>query len=284
MCSLVLNACATAQPSWCRSSRGRVRCPERTARGWPSFADHVIGTIGGGHLEWSAIDSAQAQLPTANEPWRSEVALGPSLGQCCGGRVRLRFEPISAQDRDRLGARLSPTLHAVALFGGGHVGHAIVQALAPLPFAVHWVDSRDGVFPDHLPAQTRTEHSEPVHLAVRDIAPHSRVLIMSFFARRRPGHRGGLLAAPTRAPRPALCRPDREPNQMGDVRASLARTRIWRGRTATHHLPDRLAGHHGQSAGGDRGQRGGTNAVTTVYNLNPGRSGAKDHPSFVRDP
>jgi xanthine dehydrogenase accessory factor len=160
--------------------QGQGSVPRENGAWMAVFADHVIGTIGGGHLEWSAIDSAQAQLPTANEPWRSEVALGPSLGQCCGGRVRLRFEPISAQDRDRLDARLSPTLHAVALFGGGHVGHAIVQALAPLPFAVHWVDSRDGVFPDHLPAQTRTEHSEPVHLAVRDIAPHSRVLIMSF--------------------------------------------------------------------------------------------------------
>ncbi|CAN1489720.1 XdhC Xanthine and CO dehydrogenases maturation factor, XdhC/CoxF family [Burkholderiaceae bacterium] len=160
--------------------QGQGSVPRENGAWMAVFADQVIGTIGGGHLEWSAIASAQAQLPTATEPWHDEVALGPSLGQCCGGRVRLRFEPISAQDRERLSARLLPTLHPVTLFGGGHVGHAIVQALAPLPFAVHWVDSRDGVFPDHLPNQTNTEHSEPVHLAVRDIAPHSRVLIMSF--------------------------------------------------------------------------------------------------------
>lgn len=160
--------------------QGQGSVPRENGAWMAVFADQVIGTIGGGHLEWSAITSAQAQLPTATEPWRTEVALGPSLGQCCGGRVRLLFEPVSAQDLDRLSPRLSPTLHPVALFGGGHVGHAIVQALAPLPFAVHWVDSRDGVFPDHLPEQTRTEHSEPVHLAVRDIAAHSRVLIMSF--------------------------------------------------------------------------------------------------------
>ena len=144
------------------------------------FADHVIGTIGGGHLEWSAIASAQAQLPTATEPWHHEVALGPSLGQCCGGRVRLRFEPISAQERDRLSVRLLPTLHPVALFGGGHVGRALVQALAPLPFAVHWVDSRDEVFPPDVPAQVHTEHSDPVQAAVADLPAGTHVLIMSF--------------------------------------------------------------------------------------------------------
>lgn len=160
--------------------QGQGSVPRENGAWMAVFADHVIGTIGGGHLEWSAIASAQAQLPTATEPWHHEVALGPSLGQCCGGRVRLRFEPISAQERDRLSVRLLPTLHPVALFGGGHVGQAIVRALAPLPFAVRWVDSRDGVFPEHLPEQTRPEHSDPVHLAVRDIAAQSRVLVMSF--------------------------------------------------------------------------------------------------------
>lgn len=163
---------------WVEQGQGSV--PRENGAWMAVFANQVIGTIGGGHLEWSAIASAQAQLPTATEPWHQEVALGPSLGQCCGGRVRLRFEPISTQDREHLRTQLSTTLHPVALFGGGHVGHAIVQALAPLPFAVHWVDSRDGVFPNPLPHQTHSEHSEPVHSAVRDIAPRSRVLIMSF--------------------------------------------------------------------------------------------------------
>lgn len=144
------------------------------------FDQQVMGTIGGGHLEWSAIASARERLPHATHAWHSEVTLGPSLGQCCGGRVGLLFEPITVHDMLRLQARLSTVLHPVTLFGGGHVGHAIVQALAPLPFAVNWVDSREGVFPIHLPHRTSTEHSEPVHMAVRDIAPQSRVLVMSF--------------------------------------------------------------------------------------------------------
>ena len=68
----------------------------------------------------------------------------------------------------------------MAVFGGGHVGLAIVRLLASLPYAVHWIDSRDGVFPPALPAQVRTEHSEPVQGAVADLPAGTRVLIMSF--------------------------------------------------------------------------------------------------------
>ena len=64
--------------------------------------------------------------------------------------------------------------------GGGHVGHALARVLAPLPFALTWIDSRDGVFPDPAPEGVRCEHSEPVQLAVPRLAPGSRVLIMSF--------------------------------------------------------------------------------------------------------
>jgi len=39
----------------------------------------------------------------------------------------------------------------MALFGAGHVGRALVLALAPLPFAVRWIDSREGAFPSHIP-------------------------------------------------------------------------------------------------------------------------------------
>src|ERR1700689_5415105 len=48
----------------------------------------------------------------------------------------------------------------VLLFGGGHVGRAVVLALAPLPFAVHWIDSRPDQFPQHVPSNVVTIHSE----------------------------------------------------------------------------------------------------------------------------
>jgi xanthine dehydrogenase accessory factor len=41
----------------------------------------------------------------------------------------------------------------VLLFGAGHVGKAIVHALAPLPFRIAWIDSRGDAFPPDLPPQ-----------------------------------------------------------------------------------------------------------------------------------
>jgi xanthine dehydrogenase accessory factor len=107
-------------------------------------------------------------------------ALGPSLGQCCGGVVRLRFERVFAADVPVLKARLAPPRAPVALFGGGHVARALVNTLAPLPFAITWIDSRDGIFPPGLAANVRSEHSDPVQGEVPSRAPLSRVLIMSF--------------------------------------------------------------------------------------------------------
>lgn len=145
-------------------------------------ADSPIGTIGGGHLEWDAMRQARDALASADAPaaWEQSVVLGPSLGQCCGGALVLRFEQVDASHIDELRERLNAGQTPLALFGGGHVGRAIVQALAPLPFDVTWIDSRDEVFPQDLPTHVCAEHSDPVQSAVRDLAPGSCVLIMSF--------------------------------------------------------------------------------------------------------
>jgi xanthine dehydrogenase accessory factor len=160
-------------------TRGSV--PREEGAWMAVFADAVVGTIGGGHLEWDAERRAREWLKSGEtQPCEQKVVLGPSLGQCCGGTVVLRFELIDHRQLADLPGRLAPPLWPVALFGGGHVGRAIVQALRPLPFAVTWIDSRDEVFPEGLPASVRTEHSDPVQAAVRDLTPGSRVLIMSF--------------------------------------------------------------------------------------------------------
>jgi len=157
----------------------------REAGAWMAvFADALVGSIGGGHLEFDAIAIARRALTgEAIVPLR-RFALGPSLGQCCGGVVQLRFEALQAADADAVHARLQAAADRrrmpIALFGGGHVGHAIVRALEPLPVRVHWVDSREEVFPADLSRSIVTEHSAPVQAAVADLAPQSRVLIMSF--------------------------------------------------------------------------------------------------------
>jgi xanthine dehydrogenase accessory factor len=164
-----------------QSHRGSV---PREAGAWMAvFAQGQAGTIGGGHLEWQALSEARARLAgKAGAPTLS-FALGPSLGQCCGGEVALGFEHVTAADIPRLQAQFSQArsaLPCVALFGGGHVGRALVQTLANLPLQLHWVDSRDEIFPDPLPAHVRAEHSDPVQAAVADLAPGSLVVVMSF--------------------------------------------------------------------------------------------------------
>lgn len=161
--------------------------PRDTGAWMAVFAHAQVGTIGGGHVEFEAIARANAQLAGTAQPGNSLVqrfALGPALGQCCGGVMRLRFERVSAADAPTLASRLGSDwrrqVRPVALFGGGHVGAALVGVLSKLPFALRWIDSRDGVFPVQLPEGVVCEYSDPVQAAVRDVAPQSRVLIMSF--------------------------------------------------------------------------------------------------------
>ncbi len=144
------------------------------------FANTLVGTVGGGHLEFDAIAHAKTLLHGGSGDTVVRYALGPSLGQCCGGEVVLHFERITLADAQALGQRLARPHTPIALFGGGHVGRAVVQVLASLPMDLIWIDSRDEIFPTELPAQVQCEHSDPVHAAVADLQPGSRVLIMSF--------------------------------------------------------------------------------------------------------
>jgi xanthine dehydrogenase accessory factor len=154
----------------------------RDAGAWMAvFADRVINTVGGGHLEQDAICAARAMLAMADVPVQTlRFALGPSLGQCCGGVVHLQLEVIHAADSAALQVRLRQIGPVVALFGGGHVGHALVRVLGDLPFAVQWIDSRDAIFRGDVPPNVVCEQSEPVQSAVAYLPAQARVLIMSF--------------------------------------------------------------------------------------------------------
>lgn len=67
------------------------------------------GTIGGGQLEFEAIAHARNMIEEASrtpQTWRRDLRawpLGPSLGQCCGGAVRVLFELFDQAERNGLG-------------------------------------------------------------------------------------------------------------------------------------------------------------------------------------
>ncbi|MGI9493947.1 MAG: xanthine dehydrogenase accessory protein XdhC [Geminicoccaceae bacterium] len=56
-----------------------------------------IGTVGGGNLEHEAIRIARSMLAEGHEKSiLRQYALGPSLGQCCGGNTKLLFDFFSS--------------------------------------------------------------------------------------------------------------------------------------------------------------------------------------------
>lgn len=122
-------------------------------------ADATLGTIGGGHLELEAITAARAALARGRGARGEKTfALGPSLGQCCGGTVTLAFAPLDADALARW-PRAAPLFH-LQLHGAGHVGRAIATLLATLDCDVDWYDERD----DGFPATTALGSAWPEHI------------------------------------------------------------------------------------------------------------------------
>lgn len=132
-----------------RAARGSV--PRDAGARMLVSAHEVVGSIGGGHLEWQAVARARQCLgATFIEARAQDVALGPTLGQCCGGAVTLHYGPLA--DADVSVWVLPSARFTLQLHGAGHVGRALVRLLADLPCRVQWVDEREAAFPpDALP-------------------------------------------------------------------------------------------------------------------------------------
>ncbi|GGH14103.1 xanthine dehydrogenase accessory protein XdhC [Alsobacter metallidurans] len=177
------------------------------------------GTVGGGELEWRLLRDAKATLGAeARSTLVGDWPLGPDLGQCCGGRVKTWVETFAREDRAEIArfAELEPggpfhldallgpdgrimrkvavdAAQSVAvvrerygedrtpllLFGAGHVGRALAQALAPLPFRLRWIDSREDAFPAIIPQNAEAlVTADPVQ-AVANAPAGSLVMVMT---------------------------------------------------------------------------------------------------------
>src|SRR5690606_27096214 len=90
------------------------------------------GTIGGGKLEFQAIDEAIIAI-NENRIIESTYTLGPEFEQCCGGKVEFIIEPMNQ----------SPE---VFVFGAGHIGIEIAHLIKNTPFKMHLIDSRENWF------------------------------------------------------------------------------------------------------------------------------------------
>ena len=163
-------------------------------------AHAVLGTIGGGHLELQAIAHARDQLASSGVAHHGappegangatqdrHYALGPALGQCCGGALTLRTTPL---DATALAAWPdAPPLFTLQLYGAGHVGRAIVHLLNTLHCHVSWIDERESEFPA-VPASAASAPQagaaiidrlcvEPVEAEVRNAPPGAFYLVLT---------------------------------------------------------------------------------------------------------
>jgi len=67
----------------------------------------------------------------------------------------------------------------VLLFGAGHVGRAVVLALAPLPFAVRWIDSRPDQFPQYVPQNVVTVRTDAVERELEEASGDAMIIVMT---------------------------------------------------------------------------------------------------------
>jgi xanthine dehydrogenase accessory factor len=137
-------ACRAAVVVEVRATQGSV--PREAGTRMLVAADVVAGTIGGGHLELQAISDARELLRKASATAiEQHIALGPTLGQCCGGVLDLRFTRLA--DEEPAAWPVSPVRFHLQLYGAGHVGRAIAKLLADITCRVQWIDEREAEFP-----------------------------------------------------------------------------------------------------------------------------------------
>jgi xanthine dehydrogenase accessory factor len=141
-------------------------------------ADAVLGTIGGGHLELQAIERARGLLRMGSIADHQHVALGPSLGQCCGGALDLHYTPLALADAASW--PLPAPRFTLQLYGAGHVGRAIVQLLRGIACRVQWIDERESEFPpEPLPPHIERVCVEPVEAEVATAPPGACYLVLT---------------------------------------------------------------------------------------------------------
>ena len=217
-------------------------------------AEAIHGTIGGGHLEFKAIDIARDLLVTRGPAALHRFPLGATLGQCCGGLAQLLFEPVGERSvwldavakaqaegadcvlitpvrgdaaegrlvvtatgvsgtlgsaaRDDAAVTLARTALAargesrlrmlgeadaiecfidvlrqpelrVVLFGAGHVGRALVRALAGIHCRITWIDTRDDAFPAEVPSQVECVATDAPEAEVTAAPAGAHFLVMT---------------------------------------------------------------------------------------------------------
>ena len=161
----------------------RGSTPRETGTTMLVFADQFFGTIGGGNLEYQALQLAREQLAQGGPDKQQRFPLAARLGQCCGGWVSVSFATVmpdaSWQSAFRGMIKASASDFPVLLFGAGHVGQALITVLQNLPCRVTWVDSRETLFPKHIPANVQIICHDAPEAEIEHAPNNTHCLIMT---------------------------------------------------------------------------------------------------------
>lgn len=173
------------------------------------------GTIGGGVLEYEL-----ANIALVNGDKLTRHALGPDMGQCCGGSVHILTEiydlkraealpidiiargtgekPLQVQHlisqarnqglppkAQRIGTWFIEPVYkaqnALWVWGAGHVGRALVNVLSPLPqYQITWVDTGIERFPTAVPANVTALPAQHPTDAISYADPNAHHLILTY--------------------------------------------------------------------------------------------------------
>jgi len=109
-------------------------------------AAHSWGTIGGGQLEKIALEKVVELIAEDRREAHDDIPLGPDIGQCCGGRVGLRYIRLSQTAKDAIKTRVEKEITNqphLYIFGAGHTGRALALCCELLPVRCIVVDQRE---------------------------------------------------------------------------------------------------------------------------------------------
>jgi len=158
----------------------------------------IFGTIGGGQLEFMAIDKARQVLAAgggdrAGEGQRRaspkfsradltlDIPLGPEIGQCCGGRVEVAISLVDKRKAETLIEMVEAQERGeprVYVFGGGHVGHALAAAFALLPVGAIVVETRADAL-DDMPEGVETRLTPVPEEMVREAPAGAAFVVLT---------------------------------------------------------------------------------------------------------
>ncbi len=144
-------------------------------------ADKLHGTIGGGQLEYMAIDKARSMLRAGCIADDMDVPLGPEIGQCCGGRVVVTLRHMTDVDRQaarRLEAQDIAERPHVYILGAGHVGRALARFFQFLPVQCVLIDEREEEL-SLCDANIETRLSAMPEADIRNAPPNSVYIVLT---------------------------------------------------------------------------------------------------------